>query len=59
MDYIRNSKNRKIKTQIFAFLSHINFGTYRLGLAGKGIMLCGALLFLSLFLPWISFEKMG
>ena len=54
MDYIRNSKNRKLKTQILQFFSRISFSTHRLGLAGKGITFCMFLLFLSLFFPWMS-----
>ena len=54
MDYIRNSKNRKLKTQILSFFSRISFGTHRLGFAGKGIFSCMVLLLLSLFFPWMT-----
>ncbi len=57
MDYIRNSKNRKLKTQILNFLSRLSFGTYRLGLAGKTIILCNWLFLVSLFFPWIVFRS--
>lgn len=53
MDYIRNSKNRKLKTQIIQFFSRISFGTHRLGFAGKGIVFCMVLIFLSLFFDWM------
>jgi hypothetical protein len=59
MDYIRNSKNRKLKTQILGFFSRINFGTYRLGLPGKSLMFCTLVLFSSLFFPWLSFKPTG
>lgn len=54
MDYIRNSKNRKLKTRILALLSRLNFGTSRLGIAGKGIIVLNILLLFSLFFPWIT-----
>lgn len=57
MDYIRNSKNRKLKTQILTFLSRLSFGTCRLGLAGKTIILCNWLFLSSLFFPWIIFQS--
>ncbi|GAB0175115.1 MAG: hypothetical protein HHAS10_09940 [Candidatus Altimarinota bacterium] len=57
MDYIRNSKNRKLKTQIFGFFQRLNFGTYRLGLPGKTIIFCLGMLGLSLFFPWLIFKK--
>ena len=56
MDYIRNSKNRKLKTQILSFFSRLNFGTHRLWLPGKSLIFCISLLLLSLFFPWLSFE---
>ena len=59
MDYIRNSKNRKLKTQILSFFARISFGTYRLWLPGKSLILCSALLTLSLFFPWLSFQPLG
>jgi predicted lysophospholipase L1 biosynthesis ABC-type transport system permease subunit len=55
MDYIRNSKNRKLKTQILQFFSRIAFGTHRLGIPGKGIFICMIGLLLSLLFPWITF----
>ncbi len=57
MDYIRNSKNRKLKTQILSFFSRVTFSTYRLGLAGKMIIFCDILFLLSLFFPWIIFSS--
>jgi magnesium-transporting ATPase (P-type) len=57
MDYIRNSKNRKLKTQILGFFLRLNFWTYRLGLPGKTILFCLFILGLSLFFPWILFRK--
>jgi len=57
MDYIRNSKNRKLKTQILGFFLRLNFWTYRLGLPGKGMMFCLIVLFVSLFFPWLIFKK--
>ncbi len=57
MDYIRNSKNRKLKTQIFSFFSRLTFSTYRLGFPGRAIILCLITLFSSLFLPWIIFKR--
>ena len=54
MDYIRNSKNRKLKTRILALLSRLNFGTSRLGIAGKSIILLNVILIGSLFFPWIT-----
>lgn len=57
MDYIRNSKNRKLKTQILSFFLRLNFWTYRLWLPGKMIMFCLSILWLSLFFPWIIFKK--
>ena len=56
MDYIRNSKNRKLKMQIITFLSRLNFGANRLWIAGKWIMFCNILLFASLFIPWMQFR---
>lgn len=57
MDYIRNSKNRKLKTQIFSFFQRLNFGTYRLWLPGKTIIFCLGMLWFSLFSPWLIFRK--
>lgn len=57
MDYIRNSKNRKLKTQILGFFLRLNFWTYRIGLPGKSIMFCLVILCLSLFFPWLIFKK--
>lgn len=57
MDYIRNSKNRKLKTQILSFFARINFGTYRLGLPGKILIFANILLIVSLFFPWLHFES--
>lgn len=54
MDYIRNSKNRKLKTRILALLSRLNFGTSRLGIAGKSIILLNGIIVGSLFFPWIT-----
>ena len=59
MDYIRNSKNRKLKTQILNFFSRLSFGTNRLWLSGKSIILCNIILFISLFFPWLSFKPLG
>jgi hypothetical protein len=56
MDYNRNSKNRKLKTEILSFFSRLNFSAYRLGLAGKSIICCSGALLISLFFPWISFH---
>lgn len=53
MDYIRNSKNRKLKTQILNFFSRISFGGKKLDIAGKSIVLWNFLLLTSLFFPWI------
>lgn len=59
MDYTRNSKNRKLKTQILGFFSRLNFGTHRLWLPGKSLIFCTGLLLVSLFFPWLSFEPMS
>jgi len=53
MDYIRNSKNRKLKTQILNFFSRITFGGKKLDIAGKSIILWTFFLLCSLFFPWI------
>lgn len=58
MEYTRNSKNRKIKTSILAFFSRLNFGTYRLGLPGKMILVCLIFLFASLFFPWLTLMEL-
>ena len=55
MDYIRNSKNRKLKTQILSFFSRIQFGTYRFGFSGKALMIIDVALLISLFFPWLHF----
>ena len=57
MDYIRNSKNRKLKTQLLSFFSRLSFGTHRLGPAGKGIFICMISMIFSLFFPWIIFHS--
>lgn len=59
MDYIRNSKNRKLKTQILNFFSRLTFWTYRLGLPGKSLMICNIILFASLFFPWLTLKPLG
>ncbi len=59
MDYIRNSKNRKLKTQILIFFSRLSFGTYRLGLPGKSLMISNIILFSSLFFPWLTLKPLG
>lgn len=55
MDYIRNSKNRKLKTQILTFFARVQFGTYRFGFSWKALMLANGWLLLSLFFPWLYF----
>jgi hypothetical protein len=56
MDYIANSKNRKFKKQILVFLDRINFGTTKLPVSGRLILLLTAILGISLFFPWFQFE---
>lgn len=56
MDYIANSKNRKFKKQILVFFDRIHFGTGKLPLSGKFILLLVWVLGLSLFFPWLEFE---
>lgn len=58
MDYIRNSKNRKLKTQILQFFSRITFWSYRLGTSWKGILFCNLGLLVSLFFPWMRLVYM-
>lgn len=53
-DYITNSKNRKLKTKILLFLSRINIGAGKLPISGRLILLMDAILFCTLFSPWIS-----
>jgi hypothetical protein len=53
-DYITNSKNRKLKTQILLFLSRINIGASKLPLSGRVIILMEVVLFISLFFPWLK-----
>ncbi len=53
MEYIRNSKNRKLKTKILNFVTRVSFSGKRLDLAGRSIMFCNILLISSLFFPWI------
>ena len=53
MDYIRNSKNRKLKTQLTIFFSRITFWWKRLDISGKVIIFCNFLLLISVFFPWI------
>lgn len=55
MDYIRNSKNRKLKTQILTFFARVQFGTYRFGFSGKALMFANVWLLISLFFPWLYF----
>ncbi len=54
MDYIRNSKNRKLKTRILALLSRLSFGTSRLGIAGKSIIILNIVLLVSVCFPWTT-----
>lgn len=56
MDYIANSKNRKFKKQILVFLDRINFGTAKLPISGRLILLLTLILWVSLFFPWFQFE---
>lgn len=56
MDYIANSKNRKLKKQILNFLDRINFGATKLPISGRVILLFVFVLIVSLFFPWITFE---
>lgn len=58
MDYIRNSKNRKLKAQILGFFSRLTFGSYRLGLSGKGILFSNFLVLIVLFFPWMRLVYM-
>lgn len=56
MDYIANSKNRKFKKQILVFFDRINFGTGKLPLSGRFVLILVSILALSLFFPWLEFE---
>lgn len=53
-DYITNSKNRKLKTNILWFLSRINIGAGKLPISGQVILLMEAALLISLFFPWMQ-----
>lgn len=59
MDYIRNSKNRKLKTQILNFFSRLSFGTHRLWLPGKALVIGNIVLLSSLFFPWLTLKPLG
>ncbi len=56
MDYIRNSKNRKLKTKVLNFFTRMSFSSYRLDIAGKSIMIFNLLLLASTFFPWIQMK---
>lgn len=58
MDYIRNSKNRKLKTQILAFFSRLSFGSHRFGIAGKLLLVSNLALLVSLCFPWMRLTRM-
>ena len=58
MDYIRNSKNRKLKTQILNFFTRVSFSGRRLDIAGKSLLFCNMLLLISLFFPWIQLKML-
>lgn len=58
MDYIRNSKNRKLKTQILNFFTRVSFSGRRLDIAGRAILFCNMLLFISVFFPWIRLKML-
>ncbi len=58
MDYIRNSKNRKLKAQILGFFSRLTFGSYRLGFSGKAILFSNILVLIVLFFPWMRLVYM-
>lgn len=57
MNYIANSKNRKLKNKISLFLSHINFQAIHFPL-WKKLILSGFILgIISLFLNWIYISR--
>lgn len=56
MDYIRNSKNRKLKTQILNFFSRLSFGGKKLEIAWRSIIAWNLGLLFSLFFPWIHMD---
>lgn len=52
--YNTNIQNRKLKKQILNFFSRIGFGAGRLPISGRLILIMTFLLFVSLFLPWLT-----
>lgn len=56
MDYIANSKNRKLKKQILVFFDRLNFGAGKLPISGRFILFLTGVLALSLIFPWFHLE---
>lgn len=54
MDYITNSKNRKLKNKIYAIVSRLSFNFFHLSKSSKLVCIGIALSFFSLFLNWFS-----
>lgn len=54
MDYITNSKNRKLKNKIHTILSHLSFNFLHLSRSSKVIGIGLIISFVSLFVNWFT-----
>ncbi len=54
MNYILNSKNRKLKTKVIHLTSRLTFWLSHIGILEKYIVLSVCLLVISLFFPWFQ-----